>query len=141
ERHRSSKRPAIATCRRASPASLVTDSQGEAMSYDLEAINTLFAQIAECMHRNPARAMRLLGEAKVKTREALKRAALAAQLYKGPWCCERAEAQGVPVCEECAEASAGYSAAMGSEATAAAQPAASTEPKRDHFKPPFDNCS
>ena len=45
------------------------------MSYDLEAINTLFAQIAECMHRNPARAMRLLGQAKAKVREALERAA------------------------------------------------------------------
>lgn len=45
------------------------------MSYDLENINTLFAQIAECMHRNPARAMRLLGQAKKKVGEALERAA------------------------------------------------------------------
>ncbi|GAB1578628.1 hypothetical protein [Bordetella petrii] len=53
------------------------------MSYDLEAINTLFAQISECMHRNPARAMRLLGQAKVKIREALERAALAAHKPDG----------------------------------------------------------
>lgn len=32
--------------------------------------------------------------------------------YDGPWCCERAVAQGVAVCDECADASAGYSAAM-----------------------------
>ena len=44
------------------------------MSYDLEAINTLFAQIAECMHRNPARAMRLLGQAKAKVQTTLARA-------------------------------------------------------------------
>lgn len=29
------------------------------------------------------------------------------------WCCERGENLGVSVCEECAEISAGYSAAMG----------------------------
>lgn len=46
------------------------------MTYNLEAINTLFAQIAECMHRNPARAMRLLGQAKAKVRESLERAAI-----------------------------------------------------------------
>ncbi|WP_343718779.1 hypothetical protein [Achromobacter dolens] len=30
----------------------------------------------------------------------------------GPWCCERGEAQGVKVCQECAEISAGYQASM-----------------------------
>lgn len=30
----------------------------------------------------------------------------------GPWCCGRAQAQGVQVCEECAEISAGFQAAM-----------------------------
>lgn len=45
------------------------------MTYDLEAINTLFAQIAECMHRNPARAMRLCGKAKAMVHEAFERAA------------------------------------------------------------------
>ncbi|CUI53217.1 hypothetical protein [Achromobacter xylosoxidans] len=30
----------------------------------------------------------------------------------GPWCCERGEAQGVRVCQECAEISAGYQASM-----------------------------
>lgn len=30
----------------------------------------------------------------------------------GPWCCERGEAQGVQVCQECAEISAGYQASM-----------------------------
>ncbi|MBV7482481.1 hypothetical protein [Bordetella sp. BOR01] len=48
------------------------------MSYDLENINTLFAEIAECMHRNPARAMRLLGKAKEKVQQALERATSAA---------------------------------------------------------------
>lgn len=36
--------------------------------------------------------------------------------YKGPWCCEQGQAQGVPVCDECAEISAGYQAAMSSDA-------------------------
>ncbi|WP_028353467.1 hypothetical protein [Bordetella petrii] len=45
------------------------------MTYDLEAINTLYAQIGECMHRNAARAMRLLGQAKAKVQAALERAA------------------------------------------------------------------
>lgn len=47
------------------------------MTYNLEGINTLFAEIAECMHRNPARAMRLAGKAKEKVRVALERAAAA----------------------------------------------------------------
>ena len=33
--------------------------------------------------------------------------------YKGPWCCENGQAQGVPVCDECAEISAGYQSCMG----------------------------
>ena len=33
--------------------------------------------------------------------------------YKGPWCCEKGQAQGVPVCDECAEISAGYQSCMG----------------------------
>ena len=53
------------------------------MSYDLENINTLFAEIAECMHRNPARAMRLLGKAKEKVQQALERAASAAHKPDG----------------------------------------------------------
>ncbi|CAB3665412.1 hypothetical protein LMG26696_03594 [Achromobacter pulmonis] len=37
----------------------------------------------------------------------------APQAHKdGPWCCERGEAQGVKVCQECAEISAGYQASM-----------------------------
>lgn len=36
----------------------------------------------------------------------------AALQYAGPWCCEKGQAAGKPVCDECAAESAGYSAAM-----------------------------
>lgn len=39
--------------------------------------------------------------------------ALRAQAQSGPWCCEKAKAQGVVVCQECANISRAYSAAMG----------------------------
>jgi len=40
-------------------------------------------------------------------------AALRAQVQTGPWCCEKAKAQDVVVCQECADISRAYSAAMG----------------------------
>lgn len=36
----------------------------------------------------------------------------AALQYAGPWCCEKGQAAGKPVCDECAEISRGYSTAM-----------------------------
>lgn len=64
------------------------------------------------MRKREIRAMRL---------DALKRKVASmepeAVSWPGPWCCERGEASGVQVCEDCAEASAGYSAAMQPERT------------------------
>ncbi len=48
--------------------------------------------------------------------------------YAGPWCCELGQATGVPVCDACAEASAGYSAAMGPDTSDLAK--AQTEDER-----------
>lgn len=49
-------------------------------------------------------------------RRAGERADVVPQLtYQGPWCCEKGQAAGKPLCDECADASAAYSAAMAPE--------------------------